>query len=172
MVPVHREVSRVKGTSQRQLLLSRFDQVFGSMGDFRMDQAYWGVDKEAEGRAQGSLLLQPSSPGFYLREVKTSQKLPHCVQDSPAPRRQRVTGRGAWSPWQHQEPRTAAGWGRDSWVSGVECWPSCSLTGAFAYDVTALCLCRLPCPLHSLPAPKVSPLCPSCPLQPLSKGWV
>ena len=58
-----------------------------------MDQAYWGGDKEAEGRAQGSLLLQPSSPGFYLREVKTSQKLPHCVQDSPAPRRQRVTQR-------------------------------------------------------------------------------
>ena len=47
--------------------------------------------KEVEGRAQGSLLLQPSLPGFYLREAKTSQKLPHCVQDSPAPRRQRVT---------------------------------------------------------------------------------
>ena len=27
---------------------------------------------------RGSLLLQPSSPGFYLREAKTSQKLPHC----------------------------------------------------------------------------------------------
>ena len=23
--------------------------------------------------------------------------------------------RGAWSPWQHQEPRIAAGWGRGSW---------------------------------------------------------
>ena len=40
---------------------------------------------------RGNLLLQPSSPGFYLREAKTSQKLPHCVQDSPAPRRKRLT---------------------------------------------------------------------------------
>ena len=61
------------------------------MGYFRIHQACWGGDKEAEGRAQGSLLLQSSLPGFYLREAKTSQKLPHCVQDSPAPRRQRVT---------------------------------------------------------------------------------
>ena len=68
------------------------------MGDFRMDQAYWGGDKEAEGRAQGSLLLQPSSPGFYLREAKTSQKLPHCVQDSPAPRRQTVTQQRSLEP--------------------------------------------------------------------------
>ena len=80
-----------------------------------------GGHKEAEGRAQGSLLLQPSSPGFYLREVKTSQKLPHSVQASPAHRRKRSHSRGAWSPWQHQEPKTAADWGRGSWVSGVKC---------------------------------------------------
>ena len=67
---------------------------------------------------RGSLLLQPSAPGFYLREAKTSQKLPHCIQDSPAPRRQTVTqqrslepmaasgtqdccwlGAGSWSEW-------------------------------------------------------------------------
>nr|XP_025147496.1 uncharacterized protein LOC112586590 isoform X2 [Bubalus bubalis] len=76
-----------------------------------------GRDKEAEGRAQGSLLLQPSSPGFYRRDAKKSQKLPHCVQDSPAPRRKRSHSRGAWSPWQHQEPKTAAGWRRGSWAA-------------------------------------------------------
>ena len=47
---------------------------------------------------RGSLLLHPSSPGFYLREAKTSQKLPHCVQDSPAPRRQRVTQQRSLEP--------------------------------------------------------------------------
>ena len=48
--------------------------------------------------------------------------------------------RGAWSPWQHQEPRTAAGWGRGSWGEGANIDPPASLIGAFAYDVTALCL--------------------------------
>ena len=47
---------------------------------------------------RGSLLLQPSSPCFYLREAKTSQKLPHCIQDSPAPRRQRVTQQRSLGP--------------------------------------------------------------------------
>ena len=47
---------------------------------------------------RGSLLLQPSLTGFYLREAKTSQKLPHCVQDSPAPRRQRVTQQRSLEP--------------------------------------------------------------------------
>ena len=53
---------------------------------------------EAKGRAQGSLLLQPSLPGFYLREAKASQKLPCCIQDSPAPRRQRVTQQRSLEP--------------------------------------------------------------------------
>ena len=47
---------------------------------------------------RGSLLLQPSSLGFYLREAKTSQKLPHCIQDSPAPRWQRVTQQRSLEP--------------------------------------------------------------------------
>ena len=50
-------------------------------------------------------------PGFYLREIKTSQKLQHGGQASPAPRRKRSHSRGAWSPWQHQEHKTAAGLG-------------------------------------------------------------
>ena len=70
---------------------------------------------EAKGRAQGSLLLQPSLPGCYLREAKASQKLPRCIQDSPAPRRRESHSRGAWSPWQHQEPKTTTSWGRGSW---------------------------------------------------------
>ena len=50
--------------------------------------------------------------------------------------------RGAWSPWQHQEPKTTAGRRWDSWGE----WS----IGAFAY-VTALCLCRLfPDPLDPL----------------------
>ena len=64
---------------------------------------------------RGSLLLQPSLPGFYPREAKTSQKLPHCVQDSPAPRRQRVTQQRSLEPMAASGPRTAAGWGRGSW---------------------------------------------------------
>ena len=47
---------------------------------------------------RGSLLLQDSSPDFYPREAKTSQKLPHCVQDSPAPKRQRVTQQRSLEP--------------------------------------------------------------------------
>ena len=56
---------------------------------------------------------------------------------------------------------------------GVTADPPASLTGAFAYDVTALCPCRLPLSpgplawtqgwlLYALP----------CPTQPLSKRWV
>ena len=37
-------------------------------------------------------------------------------------------------------PRTAAGWGQGSWGEGVNIDPPASLIGAFAYDVTALCL--------------------------------
>ena len=47
---------------------------------------------------RGSLLLQDSSPDFYLRDTKTSQMLPHCVQASPAPRRQRVTQQRSLEP--------------------------------------------------------------------------
>ena len=47
---------------------------------------------------RGSLLLQDSSPDFYLRDTKTSQMLPHCVEDSPAPRRQRVTQQRSLEP--------------------------------------------------------------------------
>ena len=47
---------------------------------------------------RGSLLLQDSSPDFYPREAKTSQKLPHCVQDSPAPRRQTVKQQRSLEP--------------------------------------------------------------------------
>ena len=79
-------------------------------------------------------------------------------------------GRGsqAEEPGAHgsiRNPRLLWAGGGAPWVSGVECWPSCSLIGTFAYDVTALCLCRLPSPLHSLPGPKVSPSCPSQPLR-------
>ena len=56
---------------------------------------------------RGSLLLQPSLPGFYLREAKTSQKLPYCVQDSPAPRRQRVTQQRSLEPMAASGHRTA-----------------------------------------------------------------
>ena len=58
------------------------------------------VKKTRKLRAEhrGSLLLHPSSPGFYLRDAKTSQKLLHCVQDSPAPRRQRVTRQRSLEP--------------------------------------------------------------------------
>ena len=42
--------------------------------------------------------MQPSSSSFYRREAKTSQKLPHCVQDSPAPRRLRVTHQRSLEP--------------------------------------------------------------------------
>ena len=98
LVPVHRAMSRFRRTSQSRVLVSCFDQVLGGLGDSRIHQVCWGGDKEAEGRAQGSLLLKPSSPGFYLREAKTSQKLPHCVQDSPAPRRQRVTLQRSLAP--------------------------------------------------------------------------
>ena len=124
------------------------------LGDFRIHQACWEETRKLRAEDRGSLLLQPSSPGFYRRDAKKSQKLPHCVQDSPAPRRKRSHSRGAWSLWQHQEPKRAAGWGRSPGVSGVKCWPSCSLIGAFTYDVTALCLCRLPCPLGPLPGQK------------------
>ena len=34
--------------------------------------------------------------------------------------------------------------GRGSWGEGVSADPPASLIGAFAYDITALCLCRLP----------------------------
>ena len=64
---------------------------------------------------RGSLLLQDSSPDFYLRDTKTSQMLPHCVEDSPAPRRQRVTQQRSLEPMAASGPRTAAGWGRGSW---------------------------------------------------------
>ena len=63
--------------------------------------------------------------------------------------------------------------GRGSWGEGVSADPPASLTGAFAYDITSLCLCGLPLSteplartqgwlLYALP----------CPAQPLSKGWV
>ena len=63
--------------------------------------------------------------------------------------------------------------GRGTWGEGVSADPPASLTGAFAHDITSLCLCGLPLSteplartqgwlLYALP----------CPAQPLSKGWV
>ena len=143
--------------------------------------------REAGRPAQGDILSQRNSDvGGTWREVQTSGQMKnvlflfetflpweylrssHGVQASPAPRRQR-----AWSPCQHQEPRATASWGRGSWVERVSADPPASLIGEFPYDVTALCLCRLPLStgplgrtqgwlLYALP----------CPAQPLSKGWV
>ena len=77
--------------------------------------------------------------------------LPHCVQDSPDPRRQSHT---AEEPGAHGSIRNSglllAGGGAPG-VSGVSAELPVSLIGAFAYDVTALCLCRLfPHPLDPL----------------------
>ena len=76
-----------------------------------------GKDKEVERRERGSLLLQPFPVVVRLgmAKAKSSQKLPHCVQDSPAPRRQRVTQQRSLEPMAASGPRTAAGWRQGSW---------------------------------------------------------
>ena len=43
-----------------------------------------------------------------------------------------------------RNPRLLLAGGGDPGLSGVSADPPASLIGAFAYDVTALCLCRLP----------------------------
>ena len=143
MVPVHRAVSRCRGTSQNRLLLSWFDQVFGGLVDPRIHQACWGGDRRKlrEEHREASCCsphCQASISGRqrHLRSSHTVSRT-HLL-----PEGRESHSRGAWSPWQHQEPKTTAGRRWDSWGE----WS----IGAFAY-VTALCLCRLfPDPLDPL----------------------
>ena len=122
-VPVHKVMSKFRGTSQHHLLLSCFDQVFGVWVTSESTRPV-GVHKKAEGRAEGKLLLKTSSPGFCLREGNTSQKLLHCVQDSPVPRKQSHTTEEPGAHGSIRNPRLLLAGGGSPRVSGVTYPPS------------------------------------------------
>ena len=56
-------------------------------------------------------LFETFLPWEYLRSSTLCPGLT-CSQKAES------QSRGAWSPWQHQEPRTTASWGWGSWVRG------------------------------------------------------
>ena len=63
--------------------------------------------------------------------------------------------------------------GQGSWGEGVSADPPASLTGAFAYDITSLCLCGLPFSTGPLGRTQCWLLYAfSRPAQAFSKGWV